>query len=66
MEQRRYSNYIWIIDDFIAYLGAAYIRDLTVNDLVSLNPICRHAKVNVICFAMFVQFILRLIWYKWT
>ena len=27
---RRCSNYIWVIDNFIAYLGAAYIRDLTV------------------------------------
>ena len=27
---RRYSNYIWVIDNCIAYLGASYIRDLTV------------------------------------
>ena len=27
---RRCSNYIWVIDNFIAYKGASYIRDLTV------------------------------------
>ena len=27
---RRCSNYIWVIDNFIAYQGAPYIRDLTV------------------------------------
>ena len=27
------ANYIWVIDNFIAYLGAAYIRDLTVIDV---------------------------------
>ena len=26
---RRCSNYIWVIDNFIAYKGASYIRDLT-------------------------------------
>ena len=28
---RRCSNYIWVIDNFIAYNGDAYIRDLTVD-----------------------------------
>ena len=27
---RRCSNYIWVINNFIAFSGAAYIRDLTV------------------------------------
>ena len=27
---RRCSNYIWVINSFIAYWGATYIRDLTV------------------------------------
>ena len=27
---RRCSNYIWVIDNFIAYKGASYIRDFTV------------------------------------
>ena len=27
---RRCSNYIWVINNFIAYLCASYIRDLTV------------------------------------
>ena len=30
---RRCSNYIWVIDNFIAYCGASYIRDLTVNSI---------------------------------
>ena len=28
---RRCSNYIWVIDNFVAYWGASYIRDLTVS-----------------------------------
>ena len=28
---RRCSNYIWVIDNFIAHKGATYIRDLTVH-----------------------------------
>ena len=31
---RRCSNYIWVIDKFIAYEGASYIRDLTVAQLI--------------------------------
>ena len=27
---RRCSNYIWVVNNFIAYYGASYIRDLTV------------------------------------
>ena len=27
---RRCSNYIWVIDNFIAFLGASYIRDFTL------------------------------------
>ena len=36
---RRCSNYIWVIDSLIAYQGATYIRDLTINgiDLVFLE-----------------------------
>ena len=36
---RRCSNYIWVIDNFMAYQGASYIRDLTVGQL----GICMHA-----------------------
>ena len=28
---RRCSNYIWVIDNLIAYMGASYIRGFTVN-----------------------------------
>ena len=31
---RRYSNYIWVIDNFIANLGATYIRGLPVASVV--------------------------------
>ena len=31
---RRCSNYIWVIDNFIAYQGASYIRDLTVHVII--------------------------------
>ena len=30
---RRYSNYIWVINNFIAYWGVAYIRSLTVVEI---------------------------------
>ena len=32
---RRCSNYIWAINNFIAYLGATYIRDFTVSNCIS-------------------------------
>ena len=31
---RRCSNYIWVIDNVIAYKGASYIRDLTLNKIM--------------------------------
>ena len=33
------SNYIWVIDNFIAHYSASYIRDLTVHP-ISSTPIC--------------------------
>ena len=38
---RRCSNYIWVIDNFIAYWGATYIRELTVVFMRNHQPI-RH------------------------
>ena len=35
--ERRWSNYIWVIDNFIAYWGASYIRDLTVVSTMAAN-----------------------------
>ena len=35
---RRCSNYIWVIKNFIAYQGATYIRGFTVIVLPSLDP----------------------------
>ena len=34
---RRCSNYIWVINNFIAYYGAPYIRGLTVFEWKHLN-----------------------------
>ena len=34
---RRCSNYIWVINNFIAYWGAAYIRGLTLNDAITMT-----------------------------
>ena len=34
---RRCSNYIWVIDNFIACYGASYIRDLTVFPMLCLE-----------------------------
>ena len=34
---RRCSNYIWVIDNCIAYKGAAYVRDLTVCTIVVIE-----------------------------
>ena len=31
---RRCSNYVWVISNFIAYSSASYIRDLTVESLI--------------------------------
>ena len=33
---RRCSNYIWVIDNFVAYLGASYIRCFTVSVISGL------------------------------
>ena len=37
---RRCSNYIWVIDNFIAYYGASYIRGFTVTfiNFIWTNP----------------------------
>ena len=43
---RRCSNYIWVINNFIAYEGATYIRGFTVVDWVfhSWPELCMHNK----------------------
>ena len=43
---RRCSNYIWVIDNFIAYKGAAYIRDFTVSHYNYAQDL--HMKVKVL------------------
>ena len=35
---RRCSNYIWVINNFIAYQGASYIRDFTVIVFYQFGP----------------------------
>ena len=37
---RRCSNYIWLINNLIAYKGATYIRDLTVYDFTEARRKC--------------------------
>ena len=32
---RRCSNYIWVIENFVAYQGASYIRDFMASNMVS-------------------------------
>ena len=44
---RRCSNYIWVIDNFIAYLGATYIRGFTVYAVVFLLHFCTFC---ILCF----------------
>ena len=43
---RRCSNYIWVIDNFIAYKGAAYIRDFTVSHYNYAQDL--HMKVKIL------------------
>ena len=44
---RRCSNYIWVIDNFIAYLGVTYIRGFTVYAVVFLLHFCTFC---ILCF----------------
>ena len=37
---RHCSNYIWVINNFIAYIGAAYIWDLTVYHTLVCYKVC--------------------------
>ena len=46
---RRCSNYIWVIDNFNANLGASYIRDLTVYPLHSQVPVKQPLVLMIIC-----------------
>ena len=46
---RRCSNYIWVIDNLIAYKSASYIRDLTVVIIVRHALIATRFWVVVIC-----------------
>ena len=43
------SNYIWVINKFIAYWGVSYIRDLTVHFLIQLIPIITLSNVTWLC-----------------
>ena len=58
---RRCSTYIWVIDNFIAYQGASYIRDLTViitqlyllgvvmnaPQILGHEPVCRRQRDSI-------------------
>ena len=41
---RRCSNYIWVIDNFIAYYGASYIREFTVFILLEFMMTSGHVN----------------------
>ena len=50
---RRCSNYIWVINNFIAYWGASYIRDFTVVIFFSVSTatiLKAYGKYTVQCF----------------
>ena len=60
---RRCFNYIWVIDNFIAYWGATYIRDLTVNQQINThNHLPRQLSIIWIYFVEDMQFIHIDIW----
>ena len=42
---RRCSNYIWVINNYIAHYGATYIRGLTVCSLLGPSPRVYHRSV---------------------
>ena len=46
---RRCSNYIWVINNLIAYSGAAHIRDLTVLTIDKPYPTCEGEIWVVYC-----------------
>ena len=46
---RRCSNYIWVIDNFIAYQGATYIRGSTVFFLLDLHDAFNHTYIPRAC-----------------
>ena len=49
---RRCSNYIWVIDNFIAYQGASYIRDLTVvANVMSLKWMYTLNRWPIVCLS---------------
>ena len=42
---RRCSNYIWVINNFIAYQGASYIRDITVSTVGSYYDAVQYGMI---------------------
>ena len=44
---RRCSNYIWVINKFIAYLGTSYIRCLMVINMYNCN---KHTRVLIVTY----------------
>ena len=54
---RRCSNYIWVINNLDAYLGASYIRDLVV-DVVGWNHYCHLIILILSCALCFCHNVL--------
>ena len=49
---RRCSNYVWMVNIFIAYQGATYIINLTVNSLQANDAIWWHRSGSTLAYLM--------------
>ena len=47
---RRCSNYIWVINNFIPYSSVPYIRDLTVNGMLGFRPLLESLQSFLLVF----------------
>ena len=60
---RRCSNYIWVIDNFITYYGASYIRGFTVL-FSAANMVSFHGRINMDHLHLPVnrRWVIRILW----
>ena len=59
------SNYIWVINNFIAYEGVTYIRGLTVCTFGIKMKICESGFLGVDKWLLFTQLLWNIIIYAW-
>ena len=52
---RRCFNYIWVINNLVAYKGASYIRDLTVLLIFSQATLLRSSKIILLKLLLHLQ-----------